>query len=87
MNAGDVSRFLADDSDLPEDERRLLHRARALIPRLAERAPATTAARNVPSETIAEYHAAGILKILQPRRFGGLQGRFSLFSQIVEELT
>jgi len=24
---------------------------------------------------------------LQPRRFGGLQGRFSLFSRIVEELT
>src|SRR6202030_1340784 len=26
-------------------------------------------------------------RILQPRRFGGLQGRFSLFSRIVEELT
>ena len=87
MIGPDVSRFLGDDGDLPEDERRLLHRARALIPRLAERAPATTAARNVPSETIAEYHEAGILKILQPKRFGGLQGRFSLFSQIVEELT
>src|SRR5690349_12263047 len=87
MNTGDLSRFLADDSDLPEDERRLLHRARALIPRLAERAPATTAARNVPSETIAEYNDAGILRILQPRRFGGMQGRFSLFSRIVEELT
>ena len=87
MSARDVSHFLADDSDLPDAERALLGRARALIPRLAERAPATTAARNVPPETIAEYHDAGILKILQPRRFGGLQGRFSLFSQIVEELT
>ena len=87
MTAGDVSRFFGDDSDLPEDERQLLHRARALVPRLVERAPAATAARNVPPETIAEYHEAGMLKILQPRRFGGLQGRFSLFSQIVEELT
>src|SRR6266480_4152626 len=76
-----------DDSALPEDERTLLERARALIPRLAERAPAATAARRLPAETIAEYHAAGILRILQPRRFGGLQGRFSLFSRIVEELT
>jgi 3-hydroxy-9,10-secoandrosta-1,3,5(10)-triene-9,17-dione monooxygenase len=76
-----------DDSALPADERALLQRARALIPRLAERAPAATAARTVPSETIAEYHDAGILRILQPRRFGGLQGRFSLFSRIVEELT
>src|SRR5437764_12325161 len=76
-----------DDSALPEDERALLERARALIPRLAERAPAATAARQLSPETIAEYHEAGILRILQPRRFGGLQGRFSLFSRIVEELT
>jgi alkylation response protein AidB-like acyl-CoA dehydrogenase len=76
-----------DDSALPDHERALLQRARALIPRLVERAPAATAARMVPSETIAEYHDAGIIRILQPRRFGGLQGRFSLFSRIVEELT
>lgn len=65
----------------------MLERARALIPRLAERAPAAAAARRLPAETIAEYHAAGILRILQPSRFGGQQGRFSLFSRIVEELT
>ena len=76
-----------DDSTLPEEERLLLERARALVPRLAERAPAATAARQLPAETIAEYHAAGILRILQPKRFGGMQGRFSLFSRIVEELT
>src|SRR5712691_6417639 len=78
---------MTDDSALPEDERAILERARGLIPRLAERAPAATAARQVPAETIAEYRAAGILRILQPRRFGGMQGRFSLFSRIVEELT
>src|SRR5271168_1518983 len=76
-----------DDSTLPEKERVMLERARALIPLLAERAPAATAARRLPPETIAEYHATGILRILQPRRFGGRQGRFSLFSRIVEELT
>src|SRR5262249_21396413 len=76
-----------DDSALPDEERALLERARALIPPLAERAPAATAARQLPAETITEYHAAGILRILQPKRFGGMQGRFSLFSRIVEELT
>jgi 3-hydroxy-9,10-secoandrosta-1,3,5(10)-triene-9,17-dione monooxygenase len=76
-----------DDSGLPDHERVLLNRARALVPRFAERAAAATAARRLPPETIAEYHAADILKILQPKRFGGLQGRFSLFSRIVEELT
>ena len=65
----------------------MLDRARALVPRLADRAPAAAAARRLPAETIAEYHATGILRILQPRRFGGRQGRFSLFSRIVEELT
>jgi alkylation response protein AidB-like acyl-CoA dehydrogenase len=76
----------ADDTALPDDERVMLERARALVPLLAERAPAAAAARQLPPETIAEYHAAGILRILQPRRFGGMQGRFSLFSRIVEEL-
>ena len=76
-----------DDTMLPDGERALLERARALIPRLADRAPAAAAMRQLPPETIAEYRAAGILRILQPRRFGGVQGRFSLFSRIVEELT
>src|SRR6267378_239884 len=76
-----------DDSPLPDEERVMLNRARALVPRLAERATAATTARQLPAQTIAEYHEAGILRILQPMRFGGLQGRFSLFSRIVEELT
>jgi alkylation response protein AidB-like acyl-CoA dehydrogenase len=77
----------ADDNALPDAERAMLERARALVPLLADRAPAAAAARQLPAETIAEYHAAGILRILQPRRFGGQQGRFCLFSRIVEELT
>ena len=75
------------ENALPAEEREILDRARMLIPRLAERAPAAAAARQLPAETIAEYRAAGILRILQPRRFGGMQGRFSLFSRIVEEFT
>src|SRR5438067_2401767 len=87
MAALGAASLSGDDTGLPEEELALLERARALIPRLAKRASAITAARNLPPETIAEYREAGILRILQPRRFGGLQGRFSLFSRIVEELT
>src|SRR5262250_3717502 len=83
---GRVPPFVGD-SALPDEERALLDRARALVPLLAERAPAAAAARRLPDETMADYRAAGILRILQPRRFGGMQGRFSLFSRIVEELT
>jgi alkylation response protein AidB-like acyl-CoA dehydrogenase len=79
--------FSGDDKLLPDEERVLLEHARTLIPRIAERASAAAAARQLPGETVAEYRAAGILRILQPRRFGGMQGRFSLFSRIVEELT
>jgi alkylation response protein AidB-like acyl-CoA dehydrogenase len=87
MVCGGGEPLSGDDSDLTDDERALLARARALIPRVRERASAASAARKLPAATIAEYKAAGILRILQPRRFGGRQGRFSLFSRIVEELT
>src|SRR5947209_14830854 len=87
MTGGGQLPHLTDDSTLPEEERVLLDRARALIPSLAERAPTAAAARRLPPETIAEYHDAGILRILQPKQFGGRQARFSLFSRIVEELT
>ncbi len=70
-----------------ELEQNLLERARALVPVLAERAATTIAGRDVPRETIADFHRAGILRINQPRRFGGLQLRYSLFSRIVELLT
>ena len=69
------------------DEQSLLDQARALVPALKQRAAATHAARDVVPETIADYHRIGILRINQPRRFGGLQLRFSLFSRIVEILT
>ena len=65
----------------------LLEQARALVPALRQRAAATNAARDVAPETIAEFHRLGILRIAQPRRFGGLQLRYSLFSQIVEIIT
>ncbi len=65
----------------------LLARARTLVPLLAEREPATNAARDVPTATIAGFHAAGILRVLQPRRFGGLQQSFGVFSRIIEILT
>jgi 3-hydroxy-9,10-secoandrosta-1,3,5(10)-triene-9,17-dione monooxygenase len=80
-------RLSGDDKLLSDEEHVVLERARTLIPLLEKRAPAAAAARQLPAETVAEYHDAGILRILQPRRFGGMQGRFSLFSRIVEELT
>lgn len=64
----------------------LLQRARDLVPMLAEREAATEAARDVPAETIAAFHETGMMRVLQPRRFGGLQLPFDVFSRIVEAL-
>ena len=67
-----------DVSDLaglsPSDLRaELLGRIRAMQPMLERNAPATEAARRVGEENIGALRAAGIFKIMVPRRFGGLQ--------------
>lgn len=49
----------------------LIERARAMIPRLAERAAAGERAGRVPDETVKELAEAGLLRVLQPRRWGG----------------
>lgn len=61
--------------------------ARALVPNLATRVPAATAARRIPDETIEAYRQAGILRVLQPRRFGGHQQSVGVFLDIVDALT
>ena len=63
-----------------------LDAARAMVPALAEREAATVTARHIAPETIADFHRTGILRLLQPQRFGGHQENFSLFSQVIEIL-
>jgi 3-hydroxy-9,10-secoandrosta-1,3,5(10)-triene-9,17-dione monooxygenase len=68
------------------DADELLARARALVPVLTERAPRTAAERKVPEETIADFRRADLFRVLQPRRYGGLQMDFSAFARLVREL-
>jgi 3-hydroxy-9,10-secoandrosta-1,3,5(10)-triene-9,17-dione monooxygenase len=49
----------------------LIAAARAMGPVLRERAAQCKADRRVPDETIADFHAAGFFKILQPEQWGG----------------
>ena len=51
----------------------LIERARAMAPRLAERARAAEDALMVPRETVAEMQEAGFFKVLQPKRWGGYE--------------
>ncbi len=50
---------------------RLLQRAEALQPLLAERAAAARSQRRLPAETLRDFAGAGFFRILQPRRWGG----------------
>jgi 3-hydroxy-9,10-secoandrosta-1,3,5(10)-triene-9,17-dione monooxygenase len=49
----------------------MIARAKALIPRLRERASRTEELRRLPPETERELHESGLFRILQPRRVGG----------------
>src|SRR5258708_4960133 len=51
----------------------LIARARALIPVLAARGTAADEARRIPAETIADMQAAGLFRVLQPKRWGGYE--------------
>jgi len=46
-------------------------RVSELLPRLRERAPRTEDLRRLPSETEGDLHAAGLFRIVQPKRVGG----------------
>jgi 3-hydroxy-9,10-secoandrosta-1,3,5(10)-triene-9,17-dione monooxygenase len=51
----------------------VIESARAMAPRLAARAEAAERDGRVPAETIREMQAAGLLRVLQPKRWGGLE--------------
>ena len=50
---------------------RMIARAKALIPRLRERASRTEELRRLPPETERELHESGLFRISQPKRVGG----------------
>src|SRR5262245_8078501 len=49
----------------------MIARAKALIPKLRERAPRTEELRCLPPETERDMHDAGLFRIVQPKRVGG----------------
>jgi 3-hydroxy-9,10-secoandrosta-1,3,5(10)-triene-9,17-dione monooxygenase len=59
----------------------MVERARTLLPALRQRAAATEALGRLPPETVADFRTGGFFRVLQPRRFGGLEldyGRLQL---------
>ncbi len=51
----------------------MIDRAKALVPRLRDRAPKTEELRRLPPETERDLHDAGLFRIMQPKRVGGAE--------------
>jgi 3-hydroxy-9,10-secoandrosta-1,3,5(10)-triene-9,17-dione monooxygenase len=63
-----------------------LSRARALVPRLKERAHLAEALRRCPDESIRELNEAGLMRVLQPRRVGGSELPWVVLIDVGSEL-
>ena len=64
----------------------LVSRARALAPKLRERAIKAERDRNIPRESVDDYIAAGLIHTLQPKRWGGYEHDHETMFDIAIEL-
>ena len=64
------------------DGAELIRRARAMVPTLVQRAPQVEQDRIVSKETIAELQAAGLFRVLQPKRWSGHELSFDVANEI-----
>jgi 3-hydroxy-9,10-secoandrosta-1,3,5(10)-triene-9,17-dione monooxygenase len=71
-------------ADVGYDE--AMRRARELVPKLRALAPAGEAARQLTKEQLALLHEAGLIRILQPKRWGGMELDFVSVFDIPEIL-
>ncbi|MBB5136873.1 3-hydroxy-9,10-secoandrosta-1,3,5(10)-triene-9,17-dione monooxygenase [Thermocatellispora tengchongensis] len=65
----------------------VLDAVRPLLPGIAERAARADAERRVPEETIRELVRAGVFRMLQPRRYGGVESDPVRFFEVVREIS
>jgi alkylation response protein AidB-like acyl-CoA dehydrogenase len=64
----------------------LVQKAGALVPILRQRAEATSKARRIPPETVDDLWRSGTFATLRPKRFGGLELRYTDFLDLSSEL-
>ncbi|MDF1604107.1 3-hydroxy-9,10-secoandrosta-1,3,5(10)-triene-9,17-dione monooxygenase oxygenase subunit [Nocardioides sp. YIM 152315] len=65
----------------------VLDRVRPLLPTIAGRAAEADETRRVPEPTIAELTAAGVFRMLQPKRYGGAEAHPVEFFEVVRALS
>jgi 3-hydroxy-9,10-secoandrosta-1,3,5(10)-triene-9,17-dione monooxygenase len=74
------------ESEAMIDRQTWVRRAAELVPVLRERAAETEVLRRIPKETVDALHAAEVLSLVQPKRFGGLGYDFEVTFDIAAEL-
>ena len=57
-----------------------------MVQRLRERAAQAESARSLPPETMRELHASGVMRALQPKRWGGMELEFITYFDVTMEL-
>lgn len=60
--------------------------ARSLAPKFAERAPHAEKIRRIPDESIEELHTSGLMRLMQPKRFGGSELGLGVLMDVVLEI-
>src|SRR6201987_3145509 len=85
MSAVETLSSAAPVRTIPSGEE-LVQRARALAPKLRERAVKAERDRNLPRESVEEYIGAGLLHTLQPKRWGGYEHDHEVAFDIPVEL-
>ncbi|MBV7672518.1 3-hydroxy-9,10-secoandrosta-1,3,5(10)-triene-9,17-dione monooxygenase oxygenase subunit [Streptomyces halstedii] len=65
----------------------VLDAVRALLPAIGERAAAADEDRRIPESTIGELAGAGVFRMLQPARHGGLEHHPADFYRVVREIS
>jgi 3-hydroxy-9,10-secoandrosta-1,3,5(10)-triene-9,17-dione monooxygenase len=84
MSLAELRPAAAPDMIPTADE--LVGRARALAPKLRERAVKAERDRNIPQESVDEFINAGLIHMLQPKRWGGYEHDHEVAFNIAVEL-
>ena len=67
--------------DIPSAEE-VIERACSLIPKLRERAALCEQGRRIPEDNLDEMKAAGLFKMMMPKRYGGYEMDWNAFHEV-----
>src|SRR3984885_8263785 len=85
MSVAELRSAQAPQQDVPSAEV-LIGRAKKLAPKLRERAVKAERDREIPQESVDEYIDAGLIHVLQPKRWGGYEHDHEVAFDIAVEL-